>query len=93
MNTARPAQVTPAAAQAAGRIDCRIQNWRSTSAKTNSVARSGCTTEIRPVCRASAWNTNAATRATQPESHNGLRNKYTASRQPEDRVTAVLARC
>src|SRR6266487_27995 len=53
--------------------------------KTSSVASSGCTTETRPLCRASAWNTNAPARATPPNSHNGLRNKYRTSRQPEDR--------
>ncbi len=62
--------------------------------KTSSVASSGCTTEIRPLCKASAWNTNAPARATPPNSHNGLRNKYSTSRQPEDRRgAAVLAMC
>ncbi len=41
----------------------------------SSVAISGCTTDSRPAFRARAWNTNAAARATQPKSHNGLRNR------------------
>src|SRR6516225_7370723 len=90
----RPTQVTAAATQVTGRIDWRIQNRRSRSMKTSSVASTGCTIDSRPSCRASAWNTNAAARATQPKSHSGLRNRYTTSRQPEDRVgAAVLAMC
>ena len=62
--------------------------------KTSSVARTGCTTEIWPRFRARAWNTNAATRATQPNSQSGLRNRYATSRQREDRGGAVvLAMC
>ena len=94
MNTARPTQVTAAAPQVIRRIDWWIQNRRSTSMKTSSVASSGCTTESWPLCRASAWNTNAPARAAQPNSHNGLRNRYSTSRQPEDRRgAAVLAIC
>ena len=94
MNTARPAQVNAAAPQVIGRMDWRIQNRRSTSAKTSSVTRSGCTTETRPLCSASAWKPKAAARATQPKSHSGLRNRYTTSRQPDDRRgSAVLATC
>ena len=93
-NTVRPAQVTAAAAQVSGRIDWWIQNRRSTSMKTSSAASTGCTIDSRPSCRARAWNTNAAARATQPNSHSGLRNRYTTSRQPEDRCgAAVLAMC
>ena len=94
MNTASPAQVTMAAPQVIRRMDWRIQNRRSTSAKTSSVTRSGCTTETRPPCSASAWNKKAAARATQPKSQSGLRNRYTTSRQPDDRRgSAVLATC
>ena len=75
MNTARPRQVNAAPPQVTAAMDWRSQTWRSTSAKTSSVARSGCTIETSPSCRASAWNTNAAARATQPSSHSGLRNK------------------
>jgi hypothetical protein len=93
-NTARLTQVKAAAPHVIRRIDWWSQNRRSTSMKTSSVASSGCTTETRPLCRASAWNKNAAARATQPNSHKGLRNKYRTSRQPEDRLgAAVLAMC
>src|ERR1700745_625198 len=62
--------------------------------KTSSTARTGCTIDSRPSCRARAWNTNAAARAAQPKSQSGLRNRYTTSRQPEDRRgAAVLAMC
>ena len=93
-NTVRPTQVTTAEAQATGRIDWWIQSRRSRSMKTSSEAITGCTIDSRPLCRARAWNTNAAARATQPKSHSGLRNRYTTSRQPEDwRGAAVLAMC
>src|SRR5271155_2610467 len=93
-NTVRPAQVTAAATQVTGRIDWWIQNRRSRSMKTSSVASTGCTIDSRPLARARAWNTNAAARAAQPKSHSGLRNRYTTSRQPEDRRgAAVLAMC
>ena len=74
-NTARPAQVRAAPHQAARRIDWSIQNLRSTSPKMSSVTKSGCTTEIWPLCRARAWKMNAPASATHPKSHRGLRNK------------------
>ena len=46
--------------QAAGRIVWWIQTRRSTRVMTSSVTSSGCTTETSPLCRARAWNTNAA---------------------------------
>src|ERR1700727_2451159 len=94
MNTARPRQVRAAASQVIPRMDWWIQNRRSARANTSSVTRSGCTTETRPSCRASAWNRNAPARATQPKSHSGLWNRYRTTRQPDDRRgPAVLAMC
>src|SRR6185312_13829097 len=94
MNTASPAQVSTAPPQVIGCTDWWIQNWRSSSANTISEISRGYTTDTSPSCSASAWNTNAAPSAIQPNSHSGLWNRYLTSRQPEEcRGSAVLAMC
>ena len=65
-------QVTAAAHQVTSRICWRIQRRRSTRAKTSSVTSRGCTTDICPLCSASAWKTNDPPSATQPNSHSGF---------------------
>src|SRR5580658_3938277 len=65
-------QVRAAAHQVMERILWCSHSQRSTSAKTSSVTRSGCTTDVAPLCKAMAWNTNAPASATHPKSHNGL---------------------
>ena len=72
MNSVSERQVRVAAHQVTGRIDWWSHSQRSTSAKTSSVTRSGWTTDIVPLCRATAWKTKAPASATHPRSHSGL---------------------
>ena len=65
-------QVRAAAHQVIPRISWWIHSRRNTSPKTSSVTRSGCTTDIWPLCRARAWKTKAPARAIQPSSQSGL---------------------
>ena len=65
-------QVRAAAHQVTPRICWWIHSRRSTSPNTSSVTRRGWTTDIWPLCRASAWNTKAPARAIQPSSQRGL---------------------
>jgi hypothetical protein len=93
-NTASPAEVTPAEAQAAGTTSRRSHSRPMTNENTSSVTRIDCTTDNRPEYSASAWNTNAPTMAATPNSQSGLRIKYIAKRQPLSRAgAAVLATC
>ena len=93
-NTARLTHTTVTDAQAARATSWRIHTRRSTSTKTSSVTSSGWTTDIGPLCRASAWNTNEPTAAATPSSHSGCRGRYSASRQPFTRFGApMLALC
>ncbi len=75
MKRASAAQVSAAAHQVTARIDWRSQSHRKTRAKTSSVTSSGCTTEIAPSCRATAWNRKAPASATHPRSHNGFETR------------------
>ena len=70
-NTARDTQTTLTDAQAAPAMSWRIHIRRSTSTKTSSVISSGWTTDIGPLCRARAWQTNEPTAAATPSSHSG----------------------
>lgn len=56
--------------------------------KISPVASSGCTTEIRPLRRASARNTNAPTWAPEPNRHNQFLNRWTTSWLPARRSGA-----
>jgi hypothetical protein len=62
----RVTQTTLTDAQAARATSWCIHIRRSTSTKTSSVTSSGCTTDIEPLCRASAWNTTEPTGAATP---------------------------
>ena len=68
-------QVTAAAHQVNGRISWWSQSQRRTSANTSSVTKSGCTTDIAPLCRATAWKRKAPASATHPRSHKGLERR------------------
>ena len=74
-NSANDPHVTAAAHQVTSRICWRIHSRRRTRAKTSSVTRSGCTTDICPLCRARAWKMNDPASATQPNSHNGFETR------------------
>ena len=65
-------QVMAAAHQVRFLICWRIHKRRSTRAKTSSVTSSGCTTDICPLCSASAWKMKDPPSATQPNSHSGF---------------------
>ena len=70
--SARDPQVMAAAHQVTVRICWWIQSRRSTRAKTSSVTSRGWTTDICPLCSASAWKRNDPPSATQPNSHSGF---------------------
>ncbi len=71
-NSASAPHVMAAAHQVTVRICWRIQSRRSTRAKTSSVTSRGCTTDICPLCSASAWKMNDPPSATHPNSHSGF---------------------
>ena len=65
-----------------------------TRVKTSSVTMIDCTTETCPLYSARACSTKLPTMAPTPNSHRGLRIRYSASRQPLSRAgAAVLATC
>ena len=83
-NRASEAQVRAAAPQVIDRMCWWTHSRRRTRAKTSSVTSNGCTTDISPLCSARAWNTNAPTNATHPNSHSGLVSRYRTKRHPLD---------
>ena len=94
MKSDRATQVTAADHQVTARMLWRTHSRRRTRAKTSSVTRSGCTTDMSPLWSASAWNTKAPASATQPNSHNGFTTRYRTNCQPlECPGSPMLARC
>ena len=64
--------MTTAAHQVRSLICWWIHSRRRTRAKTSSVTSKGWTTDICPLCRASAWKRKDPASATQPNSHSGF---------------------
>src|SRR5215472_8420224 len=93
-NTARARQTASADAQAAAATCWRIHIRRSTRTKTSSVTSTGWTSDIGPLCSASAWKANVPAAAAHPSNHSGCRIRYRGSRRPLSRGGALmLAAC